>query len=57
MMISKITMSVREITEHLKIAESSACRAASLGDSPSFIGASAWRFDREEIDSQVDALC
>ena len=46
-------MTVRELSEYLKIAEKTAYRFASEGKIPGFKVGSAWRFRKSEIDRWI----
>lgn len=46
-------MTIREVAEHLKIAEKTAYRLAAEGELPGFKVGGSWRFQRNEIDKWI----
>ena len=50
-------MTIRELSDYLKIAEKTAYRFASEGKLPGFKVGSAWRFRKQEIDLWISEQC
>jgi len=47
-------MTIKEVSEYLKLAEKTAYRLASQGDIPAFKIGGSWRFDRSDIDKWIE---
>jgi excisionase family DNA binding protein len=47
-------MTIKEVSEYLKLAEKTAYRLAAQGDIPGFKIGGSWRFRKSEIDAWID---
>lgn len=47
-------MTIKEVSEYLKLAEKTAYRLASQGEMPAFKIGGSWRFDKSDIDKWIE---
>jgi excisionase family DNA binding protein len=47
-------MTIKEVSEYLKLAEKTAYRLASQGKMPAFKIGGSWRFDKADIDKWIE---